>query len=88
MMATHWIVDIMLVMILIPAQEFGGTVTIKIEFKLVIEQNGFILDRVTQTRDIRLNRCITYCLYQNKPSEKYSSIFSFNNFPTCPRSII
>ena len=72
-MATHWIVVIISVMFLIAAQEFGGTVMMKISIKLVMYQNGFILERVTkklkETIDVRLKNFIIFCLYQNNPSE-------------------
>ena len=41
---------------------------------------GVILERVAKKRDIKLNKFIICCLYQN-------SIF-FKNSPTCPKSII
>ena len=76
MMETHWIVDIMSVMVLIPTQEFGGTVMMKNPLKLVIYQKGFILERVTfKKSDVRLNRCIICFLYQNKPSDKIQLYF-------------
>ena len=52
-----------------------------ISFKLVIYQKGFILDRVTKkivmsgSTDVRLNRCIIFCLYQNKLYEKIKLYF-------------
>ena len=74
MMSTHWIVFIMSVMFLMAAQEFGGTVMMKISIKLVIYQKGLIIERFTKKRkiknDVRINRCIINCLYQNNPSEK------------------
>ena len=48
MMATHWIVDIMSVIVLLPTQEFGDTAMMTISLKLVIYQKGFILERVTK----------------------------------------
>ena len=48
MMVTYWIVEIMPVMILMPTQEFGGTVMMKISLKLVILPKGVILERVTK----------------------------------------
>ena len=47
MMVTLWIVDIMSVMFLIPAQELGGTVMMKISLKLVIlPEQVYIRERV------------------------------------------
>ena len=77
MMATHWIVEIMLVMFLMLTQEFGGTVMMTLSLKLLIYQKGFILERVTKKSDVRLNICIICCLYQNKPSEKIQ-LYSFS----------
>ena len=75
MMATHWIVDIMSVMSLMPTEEFGGTVMMKISLKLVIYQKGFILERATKKSDVRLKRFIICGLYQNKPSDKIQLYF-------------
>ena len=75
-MGTHWIVESMSMMFLIPTQEFGGTVIMTISLKLVIHQKGFILKRAIkkQQSDVRSNIFIICCFYQNKTSEKYSSI--------------
>ena len=43
MMTTHWIMVNMSVMVLIAAQEFGGTVLMTISLKLVIYLKGFII---------------------------------------------
>ena len=48
MVATHCIVVIMSVIILIPTQEFSVTVMMTILLKLVIYQKGVILKRVTK----------------------------------------
>ena len=40
MMVNNWIVEIMSVMFLMPTQEFGGTMMIKIPLKLVILPKG------------------------------------------------
>ena len=34
--------------------------------------------------DVRINRCIICCIYQNKPYDKLWLHF-FNNSPTCPK---
>ena len=36
---------------------------------------GVILERVTKKSDVRLNRCIICCLYQNNPFEKIQLYF-------------
>ena len=52
---------------------------------------GVILERVTKKKKekwyVRINRCIICCLYQNKPSNKYRSVFSKNSQP-CTKSTI
>ena len=40
MIATHWIVEIMSVVFLMPTWDFGGTVMMKISLKLLIYQKG------------------------------------------------
>ena len=54
MMETHWIVGITSVMFLIAAQEFGGTVMMTISLKLVIDQKGFIIEKLTNPRKIKI----------------------------------
>ena len=74
MMATHWIVGIKSVMILIVAQEFGGTVMMTISLNLVIYQKGFIVERLTNPRKKVFNdgflKGTVCCLYQNKLYDK------------------
>ena len=83
MIETNCIVEIMSVMFLVPTQEFGGTTMMTISLKLIIYQKGFILERVTKNKnknkkqksDVRLNRCIICCLYQNNTYDKIQLYF-------------
>ena len=63
MMVTHWIVIIMSVMFLIAAQEFGGTAMMTISLKLVIHQNGFIIERLTNSQEKQLMQGSTDVLF-------------------------
>ena len=81
MMATCWIADIMLVMSLMPTQDFGGNVMMTMSLKLDIFQKKIILERLTKKSDVRLNRFIVCCLYQKNPSEKIQ-LYYFKEFTT------
>ena len=48
MMLTHWISDIMPVVVLMPTHKYGGTVMMMKSLKLVICQNVYIPDRTSQ----------------------------------------
>ena len=71
MMATHWTVGITSEMLLIVAQEFGGTVMMTISLNLVIYLKGFIIERLTNPQKKAFNdgflKGTFGCLYQNKP---------------------
>ena len=73
-MANHWNVGITSVMFLIVAQEFGGTIMMKISLNLVIYQKGFIIEKLTNPRKKAFNdgflEGTVGCLYQNKPFDK------------------
>ena len=47
-METHWIVEIMELVFLMPTNEFGVTLMMMISLKLVIFQKVYILDMVTK----------------------------------------
>ena len=54
-MVTHWIVDIMSVLFLVPTQEFGDTVLMTISLKLMIYRKGFILERGTKNISVSID---------------------------------
>ena len=77
MKAAHWIVDIMSVIFLIPKNEFGGNVMMKISLKLVLYQQGFIFERVIK----KLMSGSTYVLFvvNIRTSHLKNTVFFFKN---------
>ena len=89
-MAIHWIMDITSVIILIPPQEFGGTVMMTIPLKVVVYEKGLILEIVKKTGKKKAMSGSTDVLlfFYTRTSHltKYGSIF-IKNSPTCPKYI-
>ena len=76
-------------MILMPKQEFGGTVMITIPLRLVIYQKGFILERVTkQKKVISVSTDVLFVVFIRTSHLKNTALIFFKNLPTCSKSII
>ena len=76
-METHWIVEIVSVMFMMPTQEFGVTLMMTISLKLVIYQKGFILERLTQNILMSGSPDVLFIFYIiTIHLNKYSSFFS------------
>ena len=87
MMATNWIVEMMSVIFLMPAQEFGGTVMMTISLKLVIYPKWLYYRESQKNKnktksDVRLNIFII-CFFNIRTIDltKHSSIY-FQEFAT------
>ena len=74
MMPTHFIVVIMSVIFLMAAQEFGGTVMMKISLKLVILPKGvYYREKNKNTKnekECQDQQMYYFYIYQNNPSDK------------------
>ena len=89
-MATHWIVEIISVMFLIPTREFGGTEMMKIPLKLVNLPKWVYIGEGHKKSPKKVMSGSTDVFFLNIRTihlKKYRYIF-FNTSPTCPKSVI
>ena len=79
MMVTHWIVEIMSVMFLMPTQEFGGTMMMTISLKLVILPKEVYIIKSHKKKPTEVMSGSIYILFLvyiiTNNLTKYSSIF-------------